>query len=620
MLTLFSVTAISCSGNSEEQVPQQPKSTNVDSTNVYGTAPAQYGHDNPKDTTQRFPRMMIPADGQIRRSNDKRYEWPLHLNIPVTDMQTHEHKPEIKISGASPEHLQQALAWLEGQYDISQGETSDIELLFPEPGSPDQQITIWAHYLNKGYLYEVLTHNKQYKIPMESFNEPTLKVILALITRKKEEIRKNRDYQYTFMHAQDIILIADCEYMIRNANPSAILKLGYSRKELLLMNIRQLFYSEAESEAFVNTICNEKEDIKREYKLCTYAGDRFPAMLRSIMMNEEEGIFLIVAQDISKQKELETAKEKHDQLVATGKMASIIAHEVRNPLYNIVLASQLLPEPGNVQANEDRELIQRNCKRIDNLIRQLLEPTQWNTVNLAPASVNDLITEALAHAADRIQLKSVRFVQEIEPDLNLMFDQEKIIAALTNLIVNASEAIDHNEGVISIKAGIEKGNLVIRISDNGKGLTEAEQQELFSPYYTTKEHGLGLGLVNTLQIIKAHNGLIKFKSNAGKERYLPLSFRLHLQLTKQIPLSFLRHRSVSVYCTASSGRCSTGWLLWSYCILLFLSTSRILWYSALCATFFRSSSRSVLAAVSISAPVRRSGRLFSTSGEALFSG
>lgn len=67
LLLLLSLAA--CSGNSEEQVPKQPKSTNVDSTNIYGTAPAQYTHDNPADTTQRFP----ADDDTGRRANtDKR--------------------------------------------------------------------------------------------------------------------------------------------------------------------------------------------------------------------------------------------------------------------------------------------------------------------------------------------------------------------------------------------------------------------------------------------------------------------------------------------------------------------------------------------------------------------
>ena len=65
LLIAFSTTTLSCSGNSEEQVPEQSKSTNVDSTNVYGTAPAQYGHDNPADTTPKFP----TEDDTGRRAN-----------------------------------------------------------------------------------------------------------------------------------------------------------------------------------------------------------------------------------------------------------------------------------------------------------------------------------------------------------------------------------------------------------------------------------------------------------------------------------------------------------------------------------------------------------------------
>ena len=443
-------------------------------------------------------------------------------------MQSTDNKPVLKISGATPEQIQKLQHWLIDHYDLTADTTPDIEIQFPGQDQ-DQELLITAHYFNTGDLTEIVSANKHYKIPLTSFNEATLQVLLTLIKRKKEEIRKNRDYQYAFMHAQDIILIANCENMIVNANPSAQLKLGYSRKELLEMNIEQLFYVEEEGRAFIKSICEEKEEPHREYKFCTSSRKPFTTLVRTILMNEEEGTFLVVAQDISKQKELEAAKEKQELLAATGKLAGIIAHEVRNPLYNIVLAAQLLPGQDIAEQNADREIIQRNCRRIDNLIRQLLEPGQWGTLNREHISVAALIEDALHQVSDRLQLKGVQVEQQMEPNLFLYLDKDKIKTALINLIINAAEAIEHDKGRITINTSFEKDRLVIQIGDNGKGLSEQVQREIFSPYFTTKTHGLGLGLVNTLQIIKAHNGTIRFASEDREGTLFTISLPSSLQ-------------------------------------------------------------------------------------------
>jgi PAS domain S-box-containing protein len=440
-------------------------------------------------------------------------------------MQPSDYKPVIKISGADPEQIQKLQHWLIDHYNLAESTTPDIEISFPEQGTPDQEFLITAHYFNTGLPTEISAANKHYKIPLSSLNEETLNVILTLIKRKKEEIRKNRDYQYAFMHAQDIILIANCENMIINANPLALQKLGYSRKELFEMNIKQLFYNEEEGREFIKDICEEKEEPHREYKFCTSAHKPFTTLVRTILMNEEEGTFLVVAQDISKQKELEAAKEKQELLAATGKLAAIIAHEVRNPLYNIVLAAELLSDADQEEQN-GREIIQRNCKRIDNLIRQLLEPGQWGTLNTELISVAALVEDTIRQVSDRLTLKGIQVSHQIDPNFFLSLDKEKIKTAFTNLIINAAEAIEHDKGLITITTGFENGRFVIQIGDNGKGLSEHIQREIFSPYFTTKSHGLGLGLVNTSQIIKAHNGTIRFTSGEREGTLFTISLPL----------------------------------------------------------------------------------------------
>lgn len=434
--------------------------------------------------------------------------------------------PLITVTGASRTEYGQLQAWLK-DYEVSEGPgdtRAGIKLDFDPLTAADRHMTFSVDYPGQTAPSKEPVQQKQYRLPMQSFNEATLQLTLNLIIRKKEEMQKNRDYQYAFRHAQDIILVADCDYEILNANPAAVKKFAYSKEELLQMNVRALFEHPKDGDEFVKHICSSEELI-REYMLNNKQGERFPAMLRATMMNEEEGLFLIVVRDITRKKELETVKAKQDQLTTTGKMARIIAHELRNPLYNIILASSVAGQQNGHQS-EEQEIIQRNCKRIDNLIRQLLEPEQWNELNASLTTVDDIIEQALALAGDRIQIRKTIVEKRITQNATLSLDIEKIRAALVNLLVNAVEAIDHDHGQIIVEAGYEDTTPFIRISDNGKGIREEEQQELFSPYYTTKEHGMGLGLVNVHQIVTAHGGLLQFTSREGQGTAFTLRFPL----------------------------------------------------------------------------------------------
>ena len=88
--------------------------------------------------------------------------------------------------------------------------------------------------------------------------------------------------------------------------------------------------------------------------------------------------------------------------------------------------------------------------------------------------------------------------------------------ALLNIVINAIEAIEHDNGRISIRIKKDKENAVIEISDNGSGISEDKIPRLFEPYFTSKRNGIGLGLASTLNIIQAHNGSIEVNSELNK--------------------------------------------------------------------------------------------------------
>jgi len=212
--------------------------------------------------------------------------------------------------------------------------------------------------------------------------------------------------------------------------------------------------------------------------------------------------------------------KRSEKFAATGRIARTIAHEVRNPLTNIDLAVSQIK---NDLVTEDEtstmlfEMVDRNSKRINQLISELLSATRFAELSYASVSINTLLDEALNLAKDRIELNHVKVEKKYSTDIcDISVDTEKVKIAFLNIIVNAVEAMEAGRGVLQILTRGEDNKCVVEIVDNGYGMTEEQLNNLFEPYFTTKTNGNGLGLTNTQNIILNHRGAISVSSKPGE--------------------------------------------------------------------------------------------------------
>jgi signal transduction histidine kinase len=131
--------------------------------------------------------------------------------------------------------------------------------------------------------------------------------------------------------------------------------------------------------------------------------------------------------------------------------------------------------------------------------------------------LQSVIDEIVNISKDRINLKNIDLQVDYPGDLIIVFwDADKIVLALLNILTNAIEAIEHNNGRISILVKKDKDNIIIEITDNGSGISEENLPRLFEPYYTSKRNGIGLGLASTLNIVQVHGGSIEVSSELSK--------------------------------------------------------------------------------------------------------
>lgn len=217
-----------------------------------------------------------------------------------------------------------------------------------------------------------------------------------------------------------------------------------------------------------------------------------------------------------------------EKFTATGRVARTIAHEVRNPLTNISLATEQLQEMTNQNSESSMlfDMIGRNSIRINQLVSDLLNATKIIELNIRPVSINKVLNKVLEMAADRIDLSQVKVEKKYTGDFLVAVDEEKIKIAFLNIIVNAIEAMEKNKGVLSLRTKNKGDSCVIEIEDNGNGMDDDTLQKLFEPYFTNKPNGNGLGLTNCQNIILSHRGNIAVKSTVGKGTIFIISLKI----------------------------------------------------------------------------------------------
>jgi signal transduction histidine kinase len=209
------------------------------------------------------------------------------------------------------------------------------------------------------------------------------------------------------------------------------------------------------------------------------------------------------------------AKTSRDQ---SARFASALAHEVRNPLTNINLSIDMLRSA--ITDNELKiyvDIIMRSSMRINHLINELLQYQEIEDSETNKHSLHQLLDEVLTLTADRIMLKKIRVKKEYgAEDGKICGDREKIGLALTNIIINAIEAMSAYNGELTLVIRSIGNKYVIEIADNGTGIKNEQLKDIFRPHFSNKPGGMGLGLSTTLEILQYNHVVVDVSSEEGR--------------------------------------------------------------------------------------------------------
>ena len=251
----------------------------------------------------------------------------------------------------------------------------------------------------------------------------------------------------------------------------------------------------------------------------------------------------VVAQAV-KINQMVTARVASERLVAIGKLATTVAHEVRNPLGGIRGAAQLLEVelPLKSEGQEYIHVILTEVDRLNTVIENLLIFRKPQSLDLAQHDIQTLLQcIARMYTAD-FASRTIECQLEIPEELPpLLIDADQFTQVFHNFIRNAMEAMPEG-GALRIQVVREQDTIEIHFHDTGTGIPPSARQRLFDPFYTTKPKGTGLGLAISQQIIREHQGRIEWRSSPSEGTcfaiILPLEFTPKsrtLQQTSSLP-------------------------------------------------------------------------------------
>ena len=223
----------------------------------------------------------------------------------------------------------------------------------------------------------------------------------------------------------------------------------------------------------------------------------------------------ILAQRVKIQQMID-AVVRSERLVTLGKLATTVAHEVRNPLGGIRGATQLLQmtsddDETNREIQEYTNVIINEVDRLNRVIEQLLAFGKPHTLTFEPHEIQDLISDSLSICEPEFNQNRIRVDFEHDENCPLMpINADGLTQVFLNLFRNAIESME-NGGLLSVRMSHDADQEVIqiRIQDTGRGISAQQASQLFDPFYTTKQKGTGLGLSISQQIIEEHDGTIE---------------------------------------------------------------------------------------------------------------
>ena len=350
------------------------------------------------------------------------------------------------------------------------------------------------------------------------FGKTKVGILFRDITKQKsaeKALRRSEEQYRLYVESSPVaFFVIDSTQKYIQVNDAASKLLGYSKEELLKMNIFDVTFKEDTALAekqYKQLIQYGRSTI--EFRLRKKDGQPVYIILNSILLSD--GKAMAFCENITERKNLEKQLRDTERLATIGQTAGMVGHDIRNPLQAITGDLYLIETTLKTHSNctnkdiaESLDGINENIVYINKIVSDLQDYTRAMEPTLADVQLRNLIVNALdSHKIpEEIQLQV-----DVTEDILLKTDATYLKRIITNLTSNAIQAMPSG-GKLTISAYHDNNNVVITVEDTGVGIKDADKVNLFKPLFTTKAKGQGLGLAVVKRFVDALKGEIRFET------------------------------------------------------------------------------------------------------------
>jgi PAS domain S-box-containing protein len=378
----------------------------------------------------------------------------------------------------------------------------------------------------------------------------SLAIVMDVTERRRmeETLRESEEKTRNILESSpDAITVADLNGNIVDCNQATLNMFGFISKKELIGKSGFPLVADKDRERLAENIKKTLElgsTRNIEYTLMTKDRCEFPVEVSASVVRDVAGnprYFVAIWKDITERKQMQKKLEeysqqleelvekrtrqlreaqekliKNERLATIGQVASMVGHDLRNPLTGIAGATYYLKKKLKSEADkttmEMLVLIEKDIEHSNRIISDLLEYSREIKLELTTTTPKSIMRDALSLVEVPNNIRVLDFTHD-EP--KMMVDVEKLKRVFINIIKNAIDAMPKG-GNLTIKSQKNDGNMGIAIADTGTGMSKDIQEKIWTPFFTTKAKGMGLGLSICRRIVEAHNGNISVESEVGR--------------------------------------------------------------------------------------------------------
>ncbi len=371
-------------------------------------------------------------------------------------------------------------------------------------------------------IFRDLRERKKMEEKLKQYSEHLEELVQE---RTEELVESEKRYSVLVEEASDgVVILQEGKAVFANRKAAEII--GYSRDELVGLPFEKVVdeeYLQLATEGYMRIIQGEAVPPIAELELIAKTGERAPVEASSALIHYQgRPSNLVIVRDISDRKRIEEERLRLEKLAAIGEVATMVGHDLRNPLQSIENATYYLNNelprlppstPIPQKALKMLQAIQDSVSYADKIVRDLHDFSATRKPTFQKTNINVVVQAALSQLETP---ENVKLVTNLGHLTETKVDKEMIRRAFLNLALNGIQAMKEKGGTLKVSTKKTKGFIEVSFKDTGGGVSKEIMKKLFTPFFTTKARGMGMGLPICKKFVESHGGSIEVESEEGK--------------------------------------------------------------------------------------------------------